>query len=357
MRRIFVSGCFDILHAGHAVFFKQAKALGNHLTVSVASDEVLKLYKGRLPSLPLDNKVELIGSLRDVDRVVVSTNVEIPLDFRDSILASRPHVLAVNEDDINIQFKHQFCQQHGINLTIIPKHESASPVSTTSIRSRICGDDRVPLRVDFAGGWLDVPRYSRPDGYIVNCTIRPLVTLDQWPYQFGSGLGGSAAQALLRSRNAIYDELSSGVGWQDAAVIRETGLCVWRSGKRPVLDFKVNPDWLKGLMLLYWTRASHNTPSLVDIDRDFSAICEASRIARIGVSRRNISDLSTAIQKTYMIQLNEGMRPLPDLGSVAMKYAGSGHGGYALYLFDKPEDRAAIRCRDTLIIEPYIRSF
>lgn len=355
MRRIFVSGCFDILHAGHTMFFKQARALGDHLTVSVASDEVLRLYKGRLPSLPLDNKVALIESLRDVDRVITSSNMEIPLDFRDSILADKPHVLAVTACDENIRTKFDFCQQHGIELATIPKNMPAHAVSTTSIRSQISGFSRVPLRVDFAGGWLDVPKFSRSEGYIVNCTIKPLVDLSQWNYRFGGGLGGSAAQALLKSRNAIYDELATGVGWQDAAVIRETGLCVWRSGKSPVLDIKVNPDWLSGLMLLYWTRVSHRTPSLVDIDRDFSAIVEASQVARVGVLRRSILDLAEAINATYMAQLNEGMTPLPDFGSLAMKYAGSGHGGYALYLFDKPEKRASIKCKDTLIIEPYIR--
>lgn len=355
MRRIFVSGCFDILHAGHTMFFKQARALGDHLTVSVASDEVLRLYKGRLPSLPLDNKVALIESLRDVDRVVISSNEEIPLDFRDNILADKPHVLVVNEDDLDTQIKSQFCHEYGIELIIIPRIRPANPVSTTSIRAQISGHVRIPLRVDFAGGWLDVPKFSRSEGYIVNCTIEPLVGLDQWHYRLGGGLGGSAAQALLRSRNAICDELATGVGWQDAAVIGETGLCVWRSGKSPVLDFKVNPDWLSGLMLLYWTRASHHTPNLVDIERDFSAIVEASQIARVSVLRRSVLDLAEAINTTYRAQLNEGMTPLPDLGSLAMKYAGSGHGGYALYLFDKPEKRASIECKDTLIIEPYIR--
>jgi hypothetical protein len=37
----------------------------------------------------------------------------------------------------------------------------------------------------------------------------------------------------------VQSELDLGVGWQDPAVIRETGLCVWHSGPAPVLDFKV----------------------------------------------------------------------------------------------------------------------
>ena len=38
--KVFVSGCYDILHAGHLQFFREARALGGenaHLTVSFAS--------------------------------------------------------------------------------------------------------------------------------------------------------------------------------------------------------------------------------------------------------------------------------------------------------------------------------
>ena len=39
--RVFISGCYDIVHAGHIQFFREARALGTHLTVSFASAEVL----------------------------------------------------------------------------------------------------------------------------------------------------------------------------------------------------------------------------------------------------------------------------------------------------------------------------
>ena len=51
MKTIFVSGCYDILHAGHVQFFNEAKALGDHLTVCFASDEILWKHKNRRSSL------------------------------------------------------------------------------------------------------------------------------------------------------------------------------------------------------------------------------------------------------------------------------------------------------------------
>jgi glycerol-3-phosphate cytidylyltransferase-like family protein len=58
--------------AGHLEFFKQARALGDYLIVSFASDAVLAGHKqGRRSSIPTEHKKALIGSLRMVDEVVV----------------------------------------------------------------------------------------------------------------------------------------------------------------------------------------------------------------------------------------------------------------------------------------------
>ncbi len=56
MKKVFVSGCYDILHAGHIQFFTEAKALGDHLTVCFASDKVLWAHKRRRSSIPEDHK-------------------------------------------------------------------------------------------------------------------------------------------------------------------------------------------------------------------------------------------------------------------------------------------------------------
>lgn len=83
MKKIFVSGCYDILHAGHVQFFNDAKALGDHLTICFASDEVLWKHKKRPSSIPQEHKKVLIESLEMVDDVVIGNNMEIGLDFKD----------------------------------------------------------------------------------------------------------------------------------------------------------------------------------------------------------------------------------------------------------------------------------
>lgn len=217
----------------------------------------------------------------------------------------------------------------------------------------------VPLRVDFAGGWLDVPRFSRSDGYIVNCAISPTVSKKEWLYRKGAGLGGSGAWSILHGEDSIQSELNLGVGWQDPAVILETGACVWKSGKTPVLDFKNTGAFLKGKMAIYDTCVSHNTPELTKLKHDFNKIVQASHIAREAIISQDILLLVNAVQLSYEEQLNEGMQPLEPIDrSLASKYCGGGYGGYAVYLFLSNKDResALQKNKNLYPIEPYCRS-
>lgn len=60
--KVFVSGCYDIIHGGHVEFWSQARALGTHLTVSFAGDDVLAAHKSnRRSSIPTEHKKQLIG--------------------------------------------------------------------------------------------------------------------------------------------------------------------------------------------------------------------------------------------------------------------------------------------------------
>ena len=149
--KVFVSGCYDILHGGHVQFFRDAKAVGTkvatsngrngaHLTVSFASDKVLKKYKGRVSAIPMSHKRRLLEEMRSVDRVVSSSNPNEPiLDFKKNFLKIRPDVLVVTVDDRNVALKSALCKEIGAQLVILPKSPPGriSPISTTQIRERI----------------------------------------------------------------------------------------------------------------------------------------------------------------------------------------------------------------------------
>lgn len=357
MKRVFVSGCYDILHAGHVQFFTEARALGDHLTVCFASDEVLWEHKHRRSSLPQDHKKALIESMQMVDAVVIGDDHDLGLDFKSHFLQLRPDLLVVTEDDQYAEAKKDLCAEVGATYTVLPKTPPLfKPVSTSSIVRYIRAPQEAPLRVDFAGGWLDVPRFARPDGFIVNCAISPKVSLRSWPYERNAGLGGSGAWALLNGLDGVTSELDLGVGWQDPAIIREGGLCVWRSGERPRLDIKTDGSLVAGRMVLYYTGKPHDTPGLCGLQgRDFDGIVASGKLAREGVWKQDLELLAKGIQRYHETQLSEGMEPLqPPTGAIAWKYCGGGHGGYAMFLFATPEDRQAALAANShlLAIEP-----
>lgn len=357
MKRVFVSGCYDILHAGHLQFFREARSLGDWLTVSFASAEVLWLHKQRRSSLPDDHKRALIEGLKIVDEVIVGTCMDEGLDFKEAFLQLRPQVLAVTEDDKYAPAKRALCAEVGAEYVVLPKTPPQfSPVSTSQIVRFIRAPERAPLRVDFAGGWLDVPRFARDGAYVVNCAISPTVSLRAWPYERNAGLGGSGAWALLNGKDGVASEIDLGVGWQDPAVISETGLCVWRSGPKPSLELKHDGAFLRGCLALYWTGTSHDTPGIAKRPRDYDAIARATHVARAGVWKSDLSLLADAVKHSYAVQLAEGMAPLPEQdGALARKYCGGGFGGYAVYLFAESAARdRACTATGFRAIEPFL---
>jgi len=293
-----------------------------------------------------------------VDRVVIGAGKKLGLDFEDHFLLLKPDVLAVTGDDHYADLKRALCSQVGTEYRVLEKTPPKfQPVSTSELIRFIRAPVQAPLRVDFGGGWLDVPSLARVGGYVVNCAISPLVSLQNWRYEPRSGLGGSGAYALLQGDDGVRAELDLGVGWQDPAVIRETGLCVWRSGSEPVLDFKRNGEMLNGRMALLWTGVSHDTPSLTGQERDYDKIERAGRIARQAVQDESVERLAEAVRCSYEVQLGEGMEPLPPVAwALAQKYCGGGWGGYAVYLFVSRNDRDTfVADQDAIAVEPYLR--
>jgi len=316
-------------------------------------------HKNRRSSIPQEHKRAIIQALEMVDDVVMGENMETGLDFKDHFLRIKPDVLAVTEDDKYGELKHALCRQHGVEYHVLPKTPPKfAPVSTTGIVRWIRAPKEAPLRVDFAGGWLDVPRFARDGGFIVNCAVSPLVSLNCWDYEKRSGLGGSGAWAILNGNDGVLSELNLGVGWQDPAIIQETGLCVWQSGRHPVLHLKRNGSMLKGLMAINYTNQEHDTPDIAERDRDYNAIYQAGHLAAKAVLYGDVDKLAEAIRMSYRLQMGEGMEPLIESDKcLACKYCGGGWGGYALYLFSQPGERDdfVTRHSQAKAIEPYIK--
>lgn len=361
MTKVFISGAFNILHAGHIRFFLDAKALGDYLVVSFPPADLLWTLYDKKSVLDDADKLALLRSLSMVDEVILSTDNDRELSFRSAFMKTKPDVLAVTTDDRFMSAKQELCRQTGARFVVLEKKApEGSAGSSSLVVERIKAPAHVPLRVDFAGGWLDVPAYAIPGEYIVNCSISPTVSLKEWLYRKSAGLGGSGAWSVLNGWDPVRSELGLGVGWQDPAVVAETGACVWKSGPKPELDFKNTGEFLRGRMAVFDSRIRHDTPGLAGMTRPFRKIAKAGRIARLGVLQQDVSVLAVAVQMSYHLQLEEGQPPLERIGeALAYKYCGGGHGGYAVYLYETPEARAEAidACPDLYPVEPYCRTF
>ena len=65
----YAPGAYDLFHVGHLNVLKHAAAHCDRLVVGVVSDEMLLLTKGRLPVVPLAERLEIVRNLRFVDDV------------------------------------------------------------------------------------------------------------------------------------------------------------------------------------------------------------------------------------------------------------------------------------------------
>ncbi len=92
---VFTNGCFDLLHAGHVRYLRQARAEGDLLVVGLNSDRSVRELKGEgRPLVGQEDRAELLAALEMVDYVVI---FDEPTP-RDLIKTLRPRVLVKGGD-------------------------------------------------------------------------------------------------------------------------------------------------------------------------------------------------------------------------------------------------------------------
>ena len=71
MVRVMAFGTFDLVHPGHIRYLKMAKKLGTELIVVIARDDSVKRIKGKKALFNESERLELISSLKFVDKAVL----------------------------------------------------------------------------------------------------------------------------------------------------------------------------------------------------------------------------------------------------------------------------------------------
>ena len=168
-KKVFVSGCFDMLHSGHVAFFQEAASHGD-LYVGIGSDRTISDLKGRRTVNGESERLYMIKSLRYVRDAWINRGSGL-LDFEEELRELRPDIFFVNEDGYTPD-KKRLCAELGIELVVsrrVPVN-GLPPRSTTALRSEC----RIPYRLDLAGGWLDQPYVSKFwPGAVLTISIEP----------------------------------------------------------------------------------------------------------------------------------------------------------------------------------------
>ncbi|HWB20378.1 MAG TPA: adenylyltransferase/cytidyltransferase family protein, partial [Phycisphaerales bacterium] len=69
---VFTNGCFDVLHAGHVQYLREAKALGDVLIVAINADAEVRRQKGEgRPIHTAADRLEVLSELQCVDYLLV----------------------------------------------------------------------------------------------------------------------------------------------------------------------------------------------------------------------------------------------------------------------------------------------
>ena len=94
--KIWVNGCFDILHRGHFELFNYAKSLGDFLVVGIDSDEKVAQDKGpNRPHNTLEDRHYALESLKAIDKIYVFDSND-HLEWL--IQKEQPNILVVGSD-------------------------------------------------------------------------------------------------------------------------------------------------------------------------------------------------------------------------------------------------------------------
>ena len=88
---VMTGGTYDILHIGHLFTLEQAKLLGDVLVVVLATDNTVMKLKNHPPANKLDERAQVLESVRYVDAVVKGSET----DFMSTVDLINPDIIAL----------------------------------------------------------------------------------------------------------------------------------------------------------------------------------------------------------------------------------------------------------------------
>lgn len=376
-KKVFVSGCYDMLHSGHIAFFEEASKLGD-LYVGIGSDKTIESLKKRKTINPEQERLYMVKALKAVKEAWVNSGSGL-LDFEQDLIAFRPDIFFVNEDGHSPE-KEKLCAELGIEYLVSKRipHQGLPIRSTTALRQEC----HIPYRIDLAGGWLDQPNVSKyASGPVITICIEP-------DYEFNDRSGMSTS-----TRKKAIELWQTDIPEGDKLKLAKTLFCYenspgakYVSGSQDALGIvlpSLNYLWYDGD---YWpseVKSVHTEDILIWLEKHLQLIALSPRAESLYVAEgaeinaEKVQCLSDLAQQLWQALINkdlylfaqsmtaafqaqvelypnminetvkQGIAMLPK-EVLGYKLCGAGGGGYLLVVSEKPLAQALkIRIRRT----------
>ena len=364
-KKVFVSGCFDMLHSGHVAFLKEVSEYGD-VHIGIGSDKTIRELKGREPINSEEERLYMLSALACVTKVTVNGGSGL-MDFLPDLNTIKPDMFIVNEDGHSPE-KEALCSDLNIEYKVLKRIPAANlPARSTTDLRRV---KPMPYRIDLAGTWIDQPYVSKfHPGWAITASLEPTIEFNErsgmatstrkkaielWNDHLPLEKPEKLAKTLFRYDNDPGTAEVSGS--QDSIGITMPGInrFYYDSGKYWPSQFETITDlsvirWLEERlsMVTLWPRPEgfNVLKETYITTENVKKLTESAELAWDGLLERDFKKFSFGFLNSFYSQVR--MFPAmvnPDIQKVidhykdkaaAWKLAGAGGGGYLILISEK----------------------
>jgi len=368
-KKVFVSGCYDMLHSGHVAFFEEAATYGD-VYVGIGSDKTINELKARKTVNSDLERLYMVKSLKAVKDAWINSGSGL-IDFLEEIKALRPDIFFVNTDGHSAA-KEALCKELGIEYVVSKRipHSNLPARSTTALRQEC----RIPYRIDLAGGWHDQPFVSKlANGSVITICIEPdyefndrsgmstssrKKAIELWQTDIPSGDKEKLAKTLFCFENPPGTDYISGS--QDSLGITMPGLNkydyeggYWPTSIESIHDNDLL-DWIEQriwMIPLYPRHYDYNVLQNTNINlNDVLKLSQATENCWNALLNKDAVSAGKAITDSFDAQIamfpnmvNQDILNQMYLFKskvLGWKMSGAGGGGYLIFFSEKPVENA-----------------
>ncbi|AQK57092.1 ethanolamine-phosphate cytidylyltransferase [Zea mays] len=217
--RVYMDGCFDMMHYGHCNALRQARALGDELVVGVISDDEIKANKGP-PVTPLHERMVMVRAVKWVDDIIPDAPYAITEEFMNKLF---------NEYNIDYII-------HGDDPCLLPDGTDAYALAKKAGRYKQIKRTEGVSTTDIVGRMLLCVRERSSDAHNHSSLQRQFSSgHGQKVDDTGSGTGTRVSHFLPTSRRIVQFSNSKGPGPDSRIVYIDGAFDLFHAGHVEIL--------------------------------------------------------------------------------------------------------------------------